>query len=85
VVPGRKHTKCHFGAYRRICPLIAVEIGGIELVDGEIGLRPGSGESENPKMEEHAEAPINEITLDLLPSPAASAVGGGPRVGIGNG
>jgi hypothetical protein len=36
-------------------------------------------------MEEHAEAPINEITLDLLPSPAASAVGGGPRVGIGNG
>jgi hypothetical protein len=77
VVPGREHAKCHFGAYRRIGPLIAVEIGGIELVDGEIGLRPGSGEGEDPEMEEHAEAPINEITLDLLPSPAASAVGAG--------
>jgi hypothetical protein len=37
-------------------------------------------------MEEHAEAPINEIALDLLPSPAASAaIGCGGRVGIGNG
>jgi hypothetical protein len=64
--------------------LIAVEIGGIELVDGEIGLRPGSGESEDPEMEEHAEAPINEIALDLLPSPAASAAVDGRRVGIGD-
>ena len=60
------------------------EIGGIELVDGEIGLRPGPGERENPEMEEHTKAPINEIALDLLPSPAASAVGDGRRAGIGD-
>jgi hypothetical protein len=36
-------------------------------------------------MEEHAEAPVDEITLDLLPIPAGSAVGGRWRVGIGNG
>jgi hypothetical protein len=36
-------------------------------------------------MEEHAEAPVNEITLELLPSPAASAIAGGLRVGVGNG
>jgi hypothetical protein len=36
-------------------------------------------------MEEHAEAPVDEITLDLLPGPAGSAVGGRRRAGIDNG
>lgn len=66
VMPGGEHAVLHLGGHCGVGPLARIEAGGIELPDVQIRLRPEAGVGEDPEVDEHAEAQIDEFSLQFL-------------------
>ncbi len=65
-MPGGEHAVLHLGRGRGVGPLACIEARGVELLAIQVRLRPCAGVGEEPEVDEHAEAQVDELPLQLF-------------------
>ena len=66
VVLRGEHGVLHLGGDGGVGPLAGIEAGRVEQLDVQVRLRPRAGVGEDPEVQEHAEAQVDEVALQLF-------------------